>query len=164
MRDNIRKTSRALGKRTDASAKYEKGVDEYTTEMAMRRALHLVEELGCGKVSSTHLDVNTGNPITPREMTVSIQKVNGVLGIQVPDEEILRIMKNLDFAPEIDGDSLKLQVPAYRTDIENYPDISEEVIRMYGYDHIRPTLLSSAKVTAGGLTVKQKTELSLKRG
>lgn len=163
MRDNIRKTSRALGKRTDASAKYEKGVDEYTTEMAMRRALHLVEELDCGKVSSTHLDVNTGNPITPREMTVSIQKVNGVLGIQVPDEEILRIMKNLDFAPQIDGDSLKLQVPAYRTDIENYPDISEEVIRMYGYDHIKPTLLSSAKVTAGGLTVKQRTELSLKR-
>ena len=163
MRDNIRKTSRALGKRTDASAKYEKVVDEYTTEMAMRRALHLVEELGCGRVSSTHLDVNTGHPITPREMTVSIQKVNGVLGIQVPDEEILRIMKNLDFAPEIDGDSLKLQVPAYRTDIENYPDISEEVIRMYGYDHIKPTLLSSAKVTAGGLTVKQRTELSLKR-
>ena len=81
----------------------------------------------------------------------------------MPDEEILRIMKNLDFAPQIDGDSLKLQVPAYRTDIENYPDISEEVIRMYGYDHIKPTLLSSAKVTAGGLTVKQRTELSLKR-
>lgn len=163
MRDNIRKTSRSLGKRTDASAKYEKGVDEYTTEMAMRRALHLVEELGCGKVSSTHLDVNTGNSIEPREMTVSVSKVNGVLGIRVPDEDIVRIMRSLAFQPRIDGDSLKLQVPAYRTDIENYPDISEEVIRMYGYDHIRPTLLESAAVTAGGLTLRQRKELALKK-
>ncbi len=163
MRDSIRKTSRSLGKRTDASAKYEKGVDEYTTEMAMRRALHLVEELGCGKVSSTHLDVNTGNSIEPYPMTVSVKKVNGVLGITVPDEEIVRIMRNLDFQPKIEGDSLKLMVPPYRTDIENYPDISEEVIRMYGYDHIVPTMLKTAQVTAGGMDLKQKTELALKR-
>ncbi|MBO5283175.1 MAG: phenylalanine--tRNA ligase subunit beta, partial [Lachnospiraceae bacterium] len=113
-RDNIRKTSRALGKRTDASAKYEKGVDEFTTVHAMERALHLIEELGCGKVSSTHVDVNTGNSILPREMKVSIKKVEDVLGIQVPQEEILRIMKNLDFAPVINRDELTLQVPAYR--------------------------------------------------
>lgn len=162
MRDNIRKTSRALGKRTDASAKYEKGVDEYTTEMAMRRACHLVEELGCGKVSSTHIDVNTGNSVEPHEMTVSVKKVNGVLGIQVPEEDILRILTNLDFQPKIEGDQLTLQVPAYRTDIEGYPDISEEIIRMYGYEHIQPKLLESARVTAGGLTLKQKTELALK--
>lgn len=66
IRDNIRKTSRALGKRTDASARYEKGVDEYTVVRAMKRALHLVEELGCGRVSCTHVDVNTGNSIEPR--------------------------------------------------------------------------------------------------
>ena len=163
MRDNIRKTSRALGKRTDASAKYEKGVDEYTTEMAMRRALHLVEELGCGKVSSTHLDVNTGNSIQPYPMTVSIQKVNGVLGITIPDDDIVRIMRSLEFKPEIDGDQLKLMVPAYRTDIEGYPDISEELIRMYGYEHIRPTMLKTAQVTAGGLTMKQRKELQIKK-
>ena len=163
MRDNIRKTSRALGKRTDASAKYEKGVDEYTTEMAMRRALHLVEELGCGKVSSTHLDVNTGNSIQPYPMTVSIQKVNGVLGITIPDDDIVRIMRSLEFEPEIDGDQLKLMVPAYRTDIEGYPDISEELIRMYGYEHIRPTMLKTAQVTAGGLTMKQRKELQIKK-
>ncbi|MDE6675980.1 MAG: phenylalanine--tRNA ligase subunit beta, partial [Acetatifactor sp.] len=58
-RDNIRKTSRSLGKRTDASARYEKGVDEYSTVHAMERALHLIEELGCGKLSATHVDVNT---------------------------------------------------------------------------------------------------------
>ena len=162
MRDNIRHTSRSLGKRTDASARFEKGVDEYTTVMAMKRALHLVEELGCGKVSKTHCDANTGNSVEPSELTVSVRKVNGVLGIEVPSDEIVRIMKNLGFAPEICGDSLKLLVPAFRTDIENDPDISEEVIRMYGYDHIRPTMLQTAQVTAGGLNLRQKTVKALK--
>ena len=162
MRDNIRHTSRSLGKRTDASACFEKGVDEYTTVMAMKRALHLVEELGCGKVSKTHCDTNTGNSIEPVPMTVSISKVNAVLGIEVPTEEILRIMKHLGFSPKADGDTLELMIPAFRTDIENYPDISEEVIRMYGYEHIRPTMLESAAVTAGGLTLKQKTVKALK--
>lgn len=162
MRDNIRHTSRALGKRTDASARYEKGVDEYTTVMAMKRALHLVEELGCGKVAKTHCDANTGNSVEPSPLEVSIEKVNAVLGIEVPTEEILRIMKNLGFAPQAEGDCLKLMVPAFRTDVENYPDISEEVIRMYGYDHIRPTMLERAAVTAGGLTSRQKTVKALK--
>ena len=67
-RDNVRKSSRALGQSSDSSARFAKGVDEYTTVMAMKRALHLMEELGCGKVSSTHLDVNTGNSIQPVEM------------------------------------------------------------------------------------------------
>lgn len=162
-RDNIRKTSRALGKRTDASAKYEKGVDEYSTIHAMKRALHLIEELGCGKVSSTHVDVNSGNSVEPREMKVSIKRVNDVLGIEVPNEVILHIMKNLQFAPSIDGDELTIQVPAYREDMDSYPDVAEEVIRMYGYDHVVPTFMPDAKVTMGGLNRKQSKELKLKR-
>ncbi|MCD8378729.1 MAG: phenylalanine--tRNA ligase subunit beta [Lachnospiraceae bacterium] len=162
-RDNIRKTSRSLGKRSDSSARYEKGVDEYTTVMAMKRALHLIEELGCGKVTSTHVDVNTGNSVEPREMKASVEKVNGVLGITVPNEDILRILTNLNFAPTIDGDELTIQIPAYREDMESYPDISEEIIRMYGYDHIVPTFMPTAKVTMGGKNLKQKGELALKR-
>ena len=88
-RDNIRKTARSLGKRSDASARYEKGVDEYSTVLAMKRALHLIEELGCGKVSSTHIDVNAGNSVEPHEMKVSVKRVNDVLGIVVPDEDIM---------------------------------------------------------------------------
>lgn len=162
-RDNIRKTSRALGKRTDASARYEKGVDEYATVHAMKRALHLVEELGCGKVSRTHVDVNTGNSIEPREMKVSVRRVNDVLGIEVPEQEILRILTNLQFAPAIDGDELTLQVPAYREDMDSYPDVAEEVIRMYGYDHVEPTFMPDAYVTMGGMNEGQKRELKLKR-
>ncbi len=162
-RDNIRKTSRALGKRTDASAKYEKGVDEYSTFNAMKRALHLVEELECGKVSCTHVDVNTGNSIEPREMKVSIAKVNRVLGIEVPTDEIVKILKNLSFDPKVNGDELTLMIPAYREDMESYPDVAEEVIRMYGYDHIVDTFLPDAQVTMGGLSLKQKKELKLKK-
>ena len=65
-RDNIRKSSRALGQASDSSALYSKGVNEYTTAMAMKRALHLMEELGCGKVSSTHVEVTTGNSLEPK--------------------------------------------------------------------------------------------------
>ena len=162
-RDNIRKTARQHGKATDASSRYAKGVDEYATVMAMKRALHLIEELDCGKVSSTHVDANVGNSIEPHEMKVSIKRVNDVLGIEVPSDVIIKIMKNLDFAPSIDGDELTLQVPAYRQDMESYPDVAEEVIRMYGYEHVIPTFMPDSKVTMGGLNNKQKKELRLKK-
>jgi phenylalanyl-tRNA synthetase beta chain len=162
-RDNIRKTARALGKRTDSSAKFEKGVDEYTTVYAMKRALHLVEELGCGKVSSTHVDCNTGNSIAPRGMKVSLTKVNDVLGIEVPTSDVLAIMESLDFKPTVDGDELTIWVPAYREDMDSYPDVAEEVIRMYGYDHVKPTFMPGAKVTTGGMNEKQRRELKLKK-
>ena len=162
MRDNIRKSSRALGQASDSSAMYAKGVYEYTTVMAMKRALHLIEELDCGKVSSTHVEVSTGNSVEPKEMKVSVKKVNGVLGIEVPDEEIIRILTNLNFAPVINGDELTLQIPAYREDMDSYPDVAEEVIRMYGYDHVIPTFMPTAEVTLGGLNLKQKSELKIK--
>ena len=162
-RDNIRRTSRAVGKRSDSSARYEKGVDEYATVMAMKRALHLIEELGCGKVAKTHVDVNTGNSVEPRALTVSIDRVNKCLGIVVPNDEILKIMTNLYFEPTIDGDNLNLMVPAYREDVETYQDIAEEVIRMYGYEHVVPAFMPSAQVTIGGLNQVQKTELRLKK-
>ena len=165
-RDNIRRTSRSVGKRTDSSARFEKGVDEYATVMAMKRALHLVEELGCGKVSSTHFDVNTGNSVEPREMTVEIDKISGVLGIVVPDEDIVRIMNNLDMKPSISEEDgkrlLTLQIPAYRDDMEGYQDVAEEVIRLYGYDKLVPTFLKKAEVTTGGWNPVQRREMRVK--
>jgi phenylalanyl-tRNA synthetase beta chain len=162
-RDNIRKSARALGQSSDSSAMYAKGVNEYTTVMAMKRALHLVEELGCGKVSSTHIEVSTGNSVEPQEMKVSVARVNGVLGITVPQEDMLRILSSLQFQPVIEGDELTLQIPAYREDMESYPDVAEEVIRMYGYEHVISTFMPTAEVTLGGLNLRQKTELKIKR-
>ena len=161
-RDNIRKSSRALGQVSDSSALYSKGVYEYTTVMAMKRALHLIDELGCGKVSKTHVEVNTGNSVEPIEMKVSIDRVNGVLGIKVPNEDIERILTSLNFEPQINGDELTIKVPAYREDMDSYPDVAEEVIRMYGYEHVIPTFMPTAQVTLGGNNLRQKTELKLK--
>ena len=162
-RDNIRKTSRALGKNTDASLKYAKGVDEYSTVLAMKRALHLIEELNCGKVSCTEEQFNTGNSVEPRKMEVSVKKVLDVLGIDIPVDTILEILKNLDFNPSLNDDTLTLMIPAYREDMESYPDVAEELIRMYGYDHVIPTFMPDSKVTMGGLNLKQKKELFLKK-
>lgn len=161
--DNIRKSSRALGQVSDSSTRFVKGVDEYTTVMAMKRALHLVEELGCGKISSTHFDVNTGNSVEPSPLKVSVKQTNGVLGITVPDEDIVRILTNLQFAPVLNGDELTLSIPAYRNDMETYQDVAEEVIRMYGYHHIVPTFLPTAAVTSGGYNLRQRRELKIKR-
>ena len=164
MRDNVRKTSRALGQHSDSSQRFEKGVDEFATQLGMKRALHLMEELGCGTVTdSAFAETVHADPTATRPLTVSIASVNALLGITVPDDEILRILTNLDFAPQIDGDKLSVQIPPYREDIENAPDIAEEVIRMYGYEHITPTFLAAASVTNGGRNAAQNSILKLKR-
>ena len=72
-------------------------------------------------------------------------------------------MKNLDFNPSLNGDELTINIPAYREDMESYPDVAEEVIRMYGYDNVIPTFMPDSKVTMGGLNNKQKKELKLKK-
>jgi len=161
-RDNIRRSARALGKRTDASAHFEKGTDEYTVVLAMKRALHLTEELGAGTVTDECAGKNTGNSIEKRPLTVSLARVNGVLGIEVPGEAVCRILANLEMEPKLEGDALSLKIPAYREDMESYQDVAEEVIRFYGYEHIVPSFLKSAEVTSGGLNERQRRELKLK--
>ena len=161
-RDNVRKTSRALGQSSDSSSRFEKGVDAYTNAYGMDRALHLMEELGCGKVTTMRKDVCAVD-LTLRTMTASVAKINALLGITVPNEEILSILTRLNFAPVIEGDTLTVTVPGYRDDIDGYPDLAEEIIRMYGYDHITPKFLEKATVTGGGLTDEQKKELHLKK-
>ena len=160
-RDNVRKTSRALGQSSDSSARFEKGLDVYTNEKGMQRALHLIEELGCGKVTDIHRDVCNVD-LTPRQLCCSVSKINALLGIIVPTTEMVNILERLSFKPQLDGDTLTVEIPGYRDDIDGYPDLAEEVIRMYGYEHVIPTFLDKASVTGGGLTEEQKKELHLK--
>ena len=162
-RDNVRKTSRALGLHTDAAARFEKGVDEYGVEMGMARALNLVEKLGVAKISSSHFDVSAGENTAPRTFDVTVEKVNSVLGIEVPQSEIVSILKALAFGVSENGSTLTVTVPRYREDVENYQDIAEEVIREYGYDHVIPTFLKTAEVTGGGLNFLQNKELAAKK-
>lgn len=162
-RDNIRKTARALGQHTDSSALFEKGINEYTTEHAIERALHLIEQLGCGTVTDVHIDVKTPYSKTQnRTMTVSIEKINALLGITVPADKMTGILKSLGFGVSADGDAMTLVVPRYREDIDLYPDIAEEIIRLYGYEHINGTFLPSASITNGGFSDSQKAENRLK--
>ncbi len=160
-RDSIRKTSRSLGQTSDSSAKFCKGVDEYTTHCAMQRALHLIEELGCGTISATAFE-RAAHEIKPTKIETTFAKINRVLGITVPHEKIVEILKSLAFLVETDGDALTVTAPAYREDVFGYADLAEEVIRLYGYSHITPQLLPFATVTNGGLTEAQKLELKAK--
>ena len=160
-RDNVRKTSRALGQSSDSSSRFEKGVDAYTNALGMDRALHLIEQLGCGKVTTLKEDVCAVS-LAPRMMTASISKINALLGITVPNDEIVAILTRLNFKPVVNGDTLTVEIPGYRDDVDGYPDLAEEIIRMYGYDNLTPTFLEKASVTGGGLTDEQKKELHLK--
>ena len=160
-RDSVRKTSRALGQSSDSSSRFEKGVAAYTNAYGMARALHLIEELGCGTVTDICRDV-CAEDLTPRVMKASIAKINALLGITVPNDEIENILARLQFNPVIDGDTLTVTVPGYRDDVDGAPDLAEEIIRMYGYEHITPTFLEKASVTGGGLIDEQKREAHLK--
>ena len=156
-RDNVRKTSRALGQSSDSSARFEKGISEYITELGMARALHLIQELGCGEITSSAFDCSAGAPREGKRFTASLERINAILGIEVPAEEVLRILKNLNFEVVRDGDRLDVTAPRYREDIEvGEPDLAEEVIREYGYEHVTPTFLKAATVTSGGKTPAQQ--------
>ncbi len=162
LKDNVRKTSRSLGLRSDAAARFEKGIDEHTVECGMARALNLVQTLGIAKVSSSHFDESAGASTEKRVIKVETAKVNEVLGIEVPEAEMVSILEALQFEVALDNGVLTLAIPRYREDVEGYQDIAEEVIREYGYDKVIPTFLDDAKVTSGGLNAAQKKELSVK--
>ena len=162
-RDSVRKTARALGQHSDSSALFEKGVNEYTTEHAIERALNLIQTLNCGTVTDVHIDVTTKNShLKEKKMTASVSKINALLGIEVPAEKMSRILKSLNFGVTLKGDEMKLTVPRYREDIDGYPDIAEEVIRFYGYDNIKGTFLPSASITNGGYSDGQKMQKRVK--
>lgn len=162
-RDSVRKTSRALGQNSDSSARYEKGVDQYSTELGLKRALHLIQELDCGDITPTSFDCDA-NPNHERKIvTVTPEQIDAVLGIVVPRDAMKDILTRLDFTVEDNNGVWTVSVPRYRDDVEGFPDLAEEVIREYGYDHIVPTFLKNACVTNGGLNHAQKTEMKMKR-
>ncbi len=154
-RDNVRKTSKQLGQRSDSSARFEKGVDFFSVETGMKRALNLIDKLGCGKIACDNYDIYL-DKIENKVINTTISKVNAVLGIDVPAGVIKDILERLTFGVEIDGDNLSVTVPLYREDMESYPDIAEEIIREYGYSHIEPSLLKTSRITNGGLNDEQK--------
>ena len=148
---SIRLTARALGVRTEASARYEKGLDPQNTYGAVQRACELVELLGCGEVVDGMIDIdNTG--YTPTRLTLNAEAVNRLLGTDVPKQRMRDILTKLDF--RLDGD--EVTVPSYRMDVVCQADLAEEVARFYGYDNI-PSTLHNGDAT-GRLTPRQRFE------
>ena len=139
-RTNIRLTTRALGLRTEASGRFERGVCAATCREAADRACQLVNLLGAGEVIDDVYDCYP-NPKGEQIVTASVRRINERIGMQVPAEEMVRILSSLEMKVTLDGDTLTVIAPDFREDIENEADLSEEVLRIYGYEHIQSTLL-----------------------
>ena len=151
---NIRLSSKKVGLRTDASGKFEKGLDPNNAIEAMNRACQLVEELGCGEVVGGVIDIYT-KKMEGRRLPFEPEKYNRVLGTDISDEEMLTYFKRLELG--YDKEANEIIIPSWRQDLESYADLAEEVARFYGYDKI-PTSLPSGEATTGGLTYKLKIE------
>ena len=146
---SVRRTAAALGMRTDASARYEKGLDPMNTMKAVQRACELVELLGCGEVVDGVMDVIAQDK-APTVLKLEPDKINALLGTDLSESLMRDILLSLGFA--LDGDDIL--VPSWRGDVEHYSDIAEEVARFYGYNNI-PCTLMRGETTRGGFNEQQ---------
>ncbi|WP_367069108.1 phenylalanine--tRNA ligase subunit beta [Bacillus velezensis] len=157
----VRKASRDLGLRSEASARYEKGIDPARVLLAAERACSLIQayaggEVLSGTVEENHLKIEANN------IHVSVEKVNAVLGMAIAKEEIISIYKRLGFAVGEAEDVLVVTVPSRRGDIRIEEDLIEEAARLYGYDNIPSTLPETAGTT-GCLTPYQAKRRKVRR-
>lgn len=160
-RDNIRKTSRFLGQRSDSSARYEKGVDYLSVENGMNRALNLICKLGCGKIACDEYDLYDNKP-EERNIVTTVSDINEVIGIDIPEKVIINILERLSFKVINKDGKLIVTVPLFRDDMESCQDIAEEIIREYGYDRLVPSLLKTSTITSGGKNKEQNSMDSVK--
>ena len=151
---NIRLSAKKVGLRTDASGKYEKGLDPNTAEEAVNRACQLIEELGAGEVVGGIIDIY---PVKKVEMRIpfNADKINKLLGTDLPEETMLGYFKTIEL--KYDPETREVIAPTWRQDLERMADLAEEVARFYGYDKI-PTTLPSGEATTGKLSYKLRIE------
>ena len=148
----VRVTAKALGMRTEASGRFEKGLDPSLTMPALLRACELVEELGAGEVIDGTIDVYPGGQ-TVKSLPFEPDQINALLGIDLTPEQQIAYLERLAFRVQ-DG---MVIVPDFRVDIARMCDVAEEVARMYGYDNI-PTTLYAGEMVQGEYTPKQQME------
>ena len=154
-KENIRATSKKLGLRTEASSRFEKGIDINLAEEAVNRACQLIEELGCGTVLNGMLDYYPQKEEV-QKVTVNPVRINKLLGVNVPMDQFINILESLEFKCNlVSSEVLELEVPTFRLDITEDADILEERARIYGYDNI-PSASLEGNATAGVKTEKQK--------
>ena len=151
---NIRKSSKRVGLRTDASGKFEKGLDPNNAQAAIDRACQLVEEMGAGEVVGGMVDVY-GKKKEPVRVPFDAQKINDMLGTDIPEPEMLGYFEKIGL--EYDAQAKEVIAPTFRHDLFRLADLAEEVARFYGYDNI-PTTLPKGEATTGKLSYKLRIE------
>ena len=149
---SVRRTATALGMRTDASSRFEKGLDMQNTLKAVNRACELIEMLGAGEVVEGIID-EVPEEFIQTSLRLEPEKINALLGTEISEDTMKEILVKLGF--EIDGDTVK--VPSWRADVSHYSDLAEEVARFYGYNVI-PVKFTGAISTCGGFTPVQQCE------
>ena len=141
---SVRKTAKRHNFNTDASFRFERGIDPNITEYALKRAALLIQETGGGEISSDITDVYS-QKIEDQQVFLTYQKVNSLIGQEIPKEEIKSILRTLDInVNNVTETGIGLTIPAYRNDVTRPADVIEEILRVYGYDRIE----SSSKINA----------------
>ena len=153
---SVRMTAKKLGMRTDASARYEKGLDAENTYHALMRAFELVEQLGAGEVVREYIDEDYSDK-TPKSVEFDADWINGFLGTDIPKADMIKYLESLELKVK-DG---RVYPPFFRIDIGCKADIAEEVARLYGYGNVPSTIIRG--VAQAQLTDKQKFERKLRR-
>lgn len=151
---NIRLSSRKLGLRTDASGKYEKGLDPNTAEEAVNRACQLIEELGAGEVIGGMIDIYPVKKVEDR-VPFEPEKINRLLGTNISTEDMIQYLEKVEL--KYDEKTGEIVAPTWRQDIHCMADLAEEVARFYGYDKIGTTL-PTGEATTGKLSYKLRVE------
>lgn len=151
---NIRLSGKKLGMRTDAQAKFEKGLDPNTAMEAMNRACQLITELRAGEVVGGCVDVYD-DVRQPKRVAYNVEKINCLLGTDIPESDMIAYFESIDM--EVDTEKKELIVPTWRQDIHCMADVAEEVARFYGYENI-PMTFPTGEATSGCLSYKLRIE------
>ena len=151
----VRRAAKMVGLRTDASSRFEKGLDVYNAGRALDRACQLIEELACGKVCQGTIDAW---PHHPEALTLTCRPdmVNSFLGTAIETDTMADILSRLGCSVTEMSDGLSVRIPSFRPDLESEADLAEEIARIDGYNKIQPTLLSGKQTTLGGRNASQR--------
>lgn len=151
---SIRRTSKVLGMRSEASGRFERGVNHKYTAYAIDRAAQLLQQIcpSC-KVSVGVIDVYP-EPVEQRTVTFTAEQINDYLGTSIEKDRMIDILTKLEFGITESGDTIEALVPTWRDDVTGMPDIAEEVARIVSYDNIAPTI-PVAVLSSGGMTPKK---------
>jgi phenylalanyl-tRNA synthetase beta chain len=150
----IRNTARRLNLNTEASVRYQKGIEPLAAQKAMDRAVQLLIEYADAKEIEETVEYGH-NGYEPKTLTCTLSQLNARLGTDFGKEEVFDVFKRLNFDPVLEGETYTVSIPSYRTDMEGMADLSEEIIRILGYDRL-PSTLPKMEMTEGKLNPQQK--------